>query len=89
MVLCGKFSLVLPPTATHFTTLLFWRAVVRMSRGILFSQFGHRGVGINGSGNDTLVSEQPANGFELRSVTQHGGGETMTEARGGISFADW
>ena len=88
-MLGGNFSLVLPPQQRHFTTLLFGRAVVRMSRGILFSQFGHRGVGINGSGHDTLVSEQPANGFELRSVTQHGGGETMAKHVGGISFADW
>ena len=78
-----------PHSNAFHTTLLFWRTVVWMSRGILFSQFGHRGVGINRSGNDTLVSEQPANGFELRSVTQHGGGETVAKHVGGISFADW
>ena len=50
-----------------------------MSRGILFAQFGHRGVGINRSGHDTFVPEQPADGFELRSVTEHGGGKTVAK----------
>ena len=66
------------------TTLPFFCTIVRMSRGILFAQFGHRGVGINRSGHDTFVPEQPADGLELRSVTEHGGGETMTKHVGGF-----
>ena len=66
------------------TTLPFFCTIVRMGRGILFAQFGHRGVGTNRSGHDTFVPEQPANGFELRSVTEHGGGETMTKHVGGF-----
>ena len=84
-MLGGKISLVL---STHNNTLhhptLLGRGRADEPRHIVLRNFGHRGVGINRSGHDTFVPEQPANGFELRSVTEHGGGETMTKHVGGF-----
>ena len=60
--------------------------IAGMGLCVLLLEFGEGGVGVDGGGGDTLVTEELLNGFELSAVGKHCGGERVTQDVGGAAL---